>query len=240
MPNNYYDTTTKVLYNKSDFVPHDLSFKMLDFNYEFSVQTTGDFGDRQCYMTAGYKEYKDEQCCFVLPLQKLVQLRDNINKVIDEIEQDKEYNDRLHKECRSLLKEYIENDYIDHIRISKTKRILPNGFSKELYDPYHIEPVFKSELPEDAGINLGLNYIEVLHLPVNQKAFNDVISEITGGHPEVKIKWIGYDRNKAIEEYKKEAMKDLNRYDPKKSKKATQAEILKAKKELERLGFKYD
>lgn len=238
---NIIDTNTRLPFYRTDFKKQELKVKSdQDLIYQFSIETTGSFGDRKAYMTAGYKGEDDLTNTFVVDLETLNKLKDSLDKVITEINEDLKKKNEL-SELHELLESYIIKGYVEKIKVSKLKHYIKlNGFNTTLYSPYKIEPIFKKEVLNndiDDNIIIGLNWVEFLHFSINEKEFENTLGYIRCEHKEIPIEFDGYDRQKEIKDHIKESMKGLKDYDP--SRKPTKDEIDKAKNIMKELGYEF-
>lgn len=239
MGKNYIDKSKVHAYYRSDFIEKDIKIKSdTDSIYNFGVRVTGENGNRRIYLTSGYNNTEEYTNHFVLSVEDIEKLEALIIEAKTQINEDKKANVLL-DDMRNELKRYIENDYIDKIKLIRQDIIYPNGFNKELYIPFLIQPEFSLDIPDD-DINLGFNYIEFLHLSMKEDEYQKTLDYIRFDHKEIPIVFVGYDRKEEIRKYIKEAKKDLKNYDPSKRKPPTKEQMDRAMDIMKKMGYKFN
>ena len=179
---------------------------MVDYHFDFEI--TGSNIDRLLLFTAGYlgNSGGKEDNHFILD-------EDTIDKIIDKLQiaktrlQKSKFAKEKLEECHKILGEYLDKGYIESITIEHRKNLLPPYYTSLLYKAFIIKPNFKKDTPSD--INTGFNFLEVLHLDINEGKFDETMNHIRHYH-NIPIHFVGYDHDKEIEKRKKQAMRELD------------------------------
>lgn len=237
MSSNFIDKETKNPYRKAPYVEKTCKINHQEISGIGKITSTisGEFGDRKAYISTGYIGDEDRTNYFVLSRLHLELLIEQLQSILTEIDEDKacyQYSEEILKEFHT----YLDSGHVESIIIRKLKMDMP-GFNSLLYIPFNIKPVFKNDIPLDAGVNLEFNFIQYLHLDMNETKYNDTLNNLRNGHTEIPITFIGYDRKEEIKKLIASAQKDLKDFDPSKRKPPTPEQREIAKKTLEKMGY---
>lgn len=201
------------VFYRSDFV--DAKLKLNKSEYLFNMSVTGEFGNRQLYLSTGYRDYDDYTNHFVLSLEDAKKMKSVLDKTIEQIEEDAACKNRLDK-YRQELKGYIEKGFVEKIIMIKENIPNPSGFNKSLYTPFTVKPVFTNiDGNNTDNVNLFFNYTEFFHLSPNDIKFQEMIDYIRWDHKEIPIEFKGYDRKAHVKKSIEDAKRSLKNYNPK-------------------------
>lgn len=237
MSTNFIDKKTKNPYRKVPYVEKTckISHKELTVVGQIKSTISGEFGERKAYLTTGYKGDDDNINHFVLSRTDLKLLIDQLQSTLDEIDEDSasyQWSNKILEEFHS----YLDTGYVESIIMKRLKMEIP-GFNPLLYIPFNIKPVFKNDIPNDIGVNLEFNFIQCIHLDINENLYNETLDTLRNGHTEIPITFIGYDRKEEIKKLIESAKKDLKDFDPSKKKPPTPEQREIAQKTLEKMGY---
>lgn len=179
---------------------------LVDYKFEFEI--SGDNLNRKILFTAGYLggTAKDQDNIFILEEESIDDLITKLQLEKERIQKAKENKKRL-EELHKQLGEYLKAGYITKIIMRHQPTRLPPYYNKLIYKAFIIEPVFKNDCPSE--VNTGFNFLEVLHLPIEEKEFDKVMNYVRH-YEDIPIETIGFDIRDEIEKRKKEAIKELN------------------------------
>ena len=178
---------------------------LVDYHFDFEI--TGDNLNRLLLFTTGYLGNSGkEDSYFVLDEDSIDKLIDKLQTAKTRLEKSRFAKEKL-DECHALLEEYLSKGYVESITLEYRKNQLPPYYTPLLYKAFVVKPNFKDNIPTD--VNKGFNFLEVLHLDINEGKFDEVMNHIRHYH-NIPIHFVGYDHDKEIEKRKKQAMRELD------------------------------
>lgn len=208
-------------------------------DYLFGFQISGTNDNNLLLLETGYINSNKDNNYFILD-------EDDIDKLIEKLQTAKEriiiskiVSVRI-KELHGELNRYLDAGYIESITMELKKNSLPPYFQPQFYKAFIIKPNFKKDIDIPSDVNTGFNFIEVLHLDINEGKFDETMNYIRN-YCDIPIHFIGYDHGLEIEKRKKEALRDLDKRtkDPHKYGRSPE-DIAKYKKMMEELGIPKD
>lgn len=179
---------------------------LVDYLFEFQISGTND--DNLLLFGAGYLHNSKESNYFILDENDIDNMIEKLNMAKQRIMVSKVVSEKI-KSLHEELNRYLEAGYVDHIILEYRENSLPPYFQKEIYKTFCIKPVFKIDIDIPPEVNTAFNFIEVLHLDINEGKFDETMNYIRN-YNDIPIKFIGYDHAEEIEKRKKEALKDLD------------------------------
>lgn len=178
-------------------------------NYKFSFDIQGDNIDKELLFTCEYIGGDDEPYSFALEGNEIDKLIDKLQEAKTIINKGKTIRDNL-KKYHGILNEYIKAGYIDCISMEKKDYLLPPYYQSSLFMAFIIRPVFKTGIKIPPDVNTKFNFLEVLHLDINENEYAKTMDYVRG-YNDISITIIGWDRDAIIEKRKKEALKDADK-----------------------------
>lgn len=179
-------------------------------NYKFTFDIQGDNIDKELLLSCSYIGGDNDEYTFVLEENDIDELITRLQETKDIIAKGKQIREKI-KECHDTLNEYIKAGYIESITLEKRDYLLPPYYNKSLYMAFAIKPEFKKDTKYLTEVNTMFNFLEVLHLSIDENKFAQTMEYIRNYHEEIPITIIGWDRNAIIEKRRKEALKDADK-----------------------------
>lgn len=212
------DSSTKNPYNLSEYKTSKLKIfnskkdqktrnDLVDYLFKFQITGTND--NNLLLLSTGYiSNNKDNDNYFILDENDIDNLISELEEVKEKIAISRLVADRI-VDLHAQLNEYMKAGYVDYIELELKKDYLPPYFQKELYKTFIIRPIFKKDIDIPPEVNTAFNFIEVLHLDINEGKFDETMNYIRD-YNDIHIHFIGYDHADEIKKRQKEALKDLD------------------------------
>lgn len=178
-------------------------------NYKFGFLIDGDDFNRELMLTCSYMDDKESESSFILDGEDIDYLVDKLQEMKSIINKGKHSQDIL-KGFHNTLNEYIDAGYIELIEMRRNDTLLPPGYNPALYMAFIIRPRFKLGIDIPSEVNTAFNFLEVLHLDINENEYDKTMNYIRNYH-DIPIVIYGWDRDAEIEKRKKEALKDADK-----------------------------
>ena len=206
---NPYDLTSYKKEKIKIFQPKDKSRKDL-VDYHFDFEYTGDNLNRLLLFSAGYlgPNANQEDSYFLLDEDAIDKIIDRLSKAKAAIERSKEAKEKL-DECHKELENYLKAGYVESITMEYRRNQLPPFYDSLLYKAFCIIPNFEKDINIPSDVNTGFNFLEVLHLDINESRFDEVMNHVRHWY-DIPIHFIGYDHDKEIEKRRKQALRELD------------------------------
>lgn len=204
--NEYNIKTLRVLNSKKKD-----KYKSSLANYKFAFGIQGDNIDKELLMTCSYIGGDNEECSFILEEEDIDKLIGKLQIVKSVIEIGKNIRNEI-KKCHDILNGYINAGYIESITITRKDYLLPPYYQPSLFMAFVIQPIFKNTVKPSDSVNTMFNFLEVLHLDIDENKYAKTMEYIRNHHEEIPISIIGWDRDAIIEKRKKEALKDADKH----------------------------
>ena len=213
------------MYNNSMVNPYDLvSYKkekvkifqskddsrkdLVDYHFDFEI--TGDNLNKLLLFSAGYMggDITQEDSYFLLDEDTIDKIIYRLTNAKVALERSKEAKAKLDK-CHEELESYLKAGYIESITMEYRRNQLPPYYNQLLYKAFCIIPNFKKDIDIPLDVNTGFNFLEVLHLDINESKFDETMNHVRHWY-DIPIHFVGYDHDKEIEKRRKQAMRELD------------------------------
>lgn len=178
--------------------------------YKFEVTVGGIVGEKEVSVITGYKNRDDYDNTFILNKDNLDTFIDMLTEAKKELIRDKELSmekDKLYH----ILYHYIDNGWVKKVICEVMNNIqLPVGYNADAFKVVNISVEFIEDLPEE-DINLKFNFIDVLHIPIDNTGMNSFKKTLTHNNENVEVSIIGFDQYAEGKKAVKKAKRDFER-----------------------------
>lgn len=199
----YRDEKLKIFNSKKD---QNNRNDLVDYLFNFRISGTND--NNLLLLTTGYLSDDKDDNYFILDEDDIDKMIDRLKTVKERISISKKVSEKI-KELHKELNRYLKAGYIESITLELKENMLPPYFQKEFYKTFIIRPNFKKDIEIPNEVNTGFNFIEVLHLDINEGKFDEVMNYIRD-YNDIPIHFVGYDHADTIRKRQKEALRDLD------------------------------
>lgn len=208
MGRNYIDSTTINPYTNVRVYEDKKKIKQEKLNqlYLMKVTVAGEVGNKEISFTAGYKSNPEYDNTFILDEDGITNLIELLHNAKKELIRDKDVKNRISK-LYNILNHYIDNGWVESIKCEVLSGV-PDGYNSNIFKTVKITPTFKHDIPDNSDINLGFNFIDVIHIDITDNGFNKLNNRLVNNHTDISVEWINFDRKKEQDKAVKKAKSD--------------------------------